>query len=97
MLQDKIKEYFERKNIQIMHSNIVAHDIAEITEKECDVLYKLCGNLNHKLEQLEKENTNLKDEIKHWQDSWDILTKENTELKKENDSLKEQLAKGFLE
>lgn len=36
---------------------------------------------NTKFKQLEKENTNLKDEIKHWATSWDILTKENAELK----------------
>ena len=30
---------------------------------------------------LEAENTDLKDEIKHWQVSWDILTKENAEQK----------------
>lgn len=42
------------------------------TEAEYNKLY---------IKQLEKDNTDLKDEIKHWQISWDILTKENAELK----------------
>ena len=37
---------------------------------------------------LETENTDLKDEIKHWQDSWDILTKENAELKQQLEAVK---------
>jgi len=37
---------------------------------------------------LETDITDLKDEIKQWQDSWDILTKENVELKQQLQAVK---------
>jgi len=105
-MEDKIKEYlggninakfntlrfaYEKdpnkyfKELKIMVS-WMAHDIAEIVEKDTP-------NIMIYQRQLEKQNTNLKDEIKHWQVSWDCIVKENAMLLKENKEALEAVEK----
>jgi len=76
-MEDKIKEYFKKwqKTGEGRTNEIMAKDIAEIAEKEYAT--------NQGFTDLMIKNTNLKDEIKHWQDSWDVLTKDNAELKEQ--------------
>ena len=95
IMEDKIREYFKRKNIQIMYVDIVAHDIAEIAEKEMELernyftdLQKIKIEIEDEKNRLKGENTDLKEEIKHWQSSWDILTKENAKLKQQLKAVK---------
>jgi len=74
VLQTKIKNYIEKNENKTKTVDKWAKDIVDIVEKDTP-------NIMIYQRQIEKQNTNLKDEIKQWQVSWDILTKENTELK----------------